>query len=418
MLKENKRLSHTVDINTSFPVSGKFVFFMKTKLVLLLIILLPIQNSAQTINQGLPKYTKPFSFEFSYQNGYVFPTNDFVRGNNAENDLINAFQTFSLRFTKQTAGKKLWEQIYSYPEYGLGVYLANFHNPEEIGLPIAIYGYFTAPFHRWKKFTLNYEFGFGIAFNWKNYSPSNTYNNAIGAKYTVYVDLGLKAEYQVSKRFSLGLGFSLSHFSNGRLKAPNFGLNTIAPKLSIKYNLYKSKIQFAKQNLPVFNKKNELYLSVFFGLKNIIYDSLNIAASEKYEGESYYVFGLSTVFNRQISFKSKIGFGIDLSYDGSVNAQIAVDNGQLQITSGPFIDKLQISVFPSYELVVNKVSVVIQPSFYIYRKRLKNQSPVFYQRIGLKYNFYKNFYVGLNIRAYQFHVSDFIEWNIGYRIAK
>lgn len=397
---------------------GKFVVFVKTKIVILLTILLPFQNSAQTNYQDLPKNAKPFSLEFSYQNGYVFPTNDFVSGNNAENEKINAFQTFSTKFTKQTVGIKLWEQVYNYPEYGLGLYLVDFHNPEEIGLPIAIYCYFTAPFHRWEKFTLNYEAGFGVAFNWKNYSPSNTYNNAIGAKYTVYVDLGIKVEYQLPKRFSLGLGFSLTHFSNGRLKEPNYGLNTIAPKISLKYRLYKSKLQFIKQNIPAFKKKNELYLSAFFGLKNIIYDSLNIAASEKYEGESYYVFGLSTLFNRQVSYKSKIGFGIDFSYDGSVNAQIAVDNGQLQISGRAFIDKLQVSIFPSYELVINKVSVIIQPSFYIYRKKLKNQSPVFYQRVGLKYNFYKNFYVGLNLRAYQFHISDFIEWNIGYRISK
>jgi len=420
MLKENKPFFfHSgVFINASFLKTGKLVTFMINKLFLLLIILLSIKISAQTTNKDLPKYSKLFELEFSYQNGYIFPTNNFVRGNNAENEKINAFQTFSLKLIKQTIGKKIWEQLFNYPEYGLGIYLADFHNPEEIGLPIAFYGYFTAPFQRWEKFTLNYEAGFGVAFNWNNYSPSNAYNNAIGAKYTVYINLGMKVEYQLLKRFSIGLGVSLTHFSNGRLKAPNYGLNTIAPKISVIYKLYKPKLQFIKQNVPAFNKKNELYLSAFFGLKNIIYDSLNIAVSEKYEGESYYVFGLSTLFNRQVSYKSKIGLGIDFSYDGSVNAQIAVDNGQLQINGGAFSDKLQVSIFPSYELVINKVSIIIQPSFYIYRKKLKNQSPVFYQRVGLKYNFYKNFYVGLNLRAYQFHISDFIEWNIGYRISK
>ncbi len=46
-----------------------------------------------------------YSIENSYQNGYIFPTNDFIRGNNFEKDTIDAFQMFSLKFSKQTVGK-------------------------------------------------------------------------------------------------------------------------------------------------------------------------------------------------------------------------------------------------------------------------------------------------------------------------
>ena len=48
--------------------------------------------------------------------------------------------------------------------------------------------------------------------------------------------------------------------------------------------------------------------------------------------------------------------------------------------------------------------------FYLYRKEMKNQSPVFYQRIGIKYYFYTNFLVRLNLKVYKFRISDFIEW--------
>lgn len=352
----------------------------------------------------------------SYQNGYVFPTNDFVKGNNAANVTISNFQTFSLKFTKQTLGKKLWEQLYHYPEYGIGIYLADFYNFDEIGFPIAFYGYYTSPIQRGKKITLNYELGLGFAFNWEKYSPSNTYNNAIGAKYTSYIDLGLKTEYKLSEKIVLNFSFSLTHFSNGRLKSPNLGLNTISPKFGLKYNLNKCPPLFIKQIIPKHTKRNELFLSVFTGSKNIIFDTLNVTLSDKYEGETFSIYGISAVFNQQISYKSKIGLGCDLSYDGSINTQTAMDDGELEVNDGPFFDNLHISVFPSYELLVNKVSIVIQPGFYIYRKKIKNQSPDFYQRIGLKYNIYKKFYIGLNLRAYNFYFSDFIEWKIGYVI--
>jgi len=380
----------------------------------ILSILLFIFKSAEAKYVEKDSTAKIYSIQLSYQNGYVFPTNDFVRGINAENDTISAFQTFSAIFIKQTLGNKLWEQLYCYPEYGLGVYVADFYNPEEIGNPIALYGYFKAPFYRWKKVTLNYELGLGVAFNWKSYSPANPYNIAIGAPLTVYFDLGATVQYKLTNRLFTNVGFSLTHFSNGKLKSPNYGLNTIAPKVSLKYRLSATPVSFLKKDVPPFRPKNEFYLSAYTGIKNILYDSLNVDASEKYEGESYYIFGISLVFNRQICYKSKIGLGLSASYNGSLDAQVAVDNGELKVTPGPFADHLQVSIYPSYELVINKFSVVIQPSVYLYRKKLKNQTPLFYQRVGLKYNMLHNFHVGVNLRAYKFYVSDFIEWNIGY----
>jgi hypothetical protein len=45
-----------------------------------------------------------------------------------------------------------------------------------------------------------------------------------------------------------------------------------------------------------------------------------------------------------------------------------------------------------------------------------NQSPVFHQRLGLKYYFTDDLFIGITLVAYKFHVSEFIEWNLGYRL--
>ena len=99
-----------------------------------------------------------------------------------------------------------------------------------------------------------------------------------------------------------------------------------------------------------------------------------------------------------------------------VKAQVAVDYNELDPGDSPLSDKIQISIYPSYELVIDKLSVIIQPAFYIYRKNFKDQSPVFHQRIGIKYHLSDNIFAGITLRDYSFHVSDFIEWTIGYRI--
>ena len=87
------------------------------KFLFVLLCISPLISLAQSEDSTLIKKTKNYSISGLYQNGYVFPTNDFVRGGNAEKELINAFQTFSIRFSQQSYGKNLWEQIYNYPHW-------------------------------------------------------------------------------------------------------------------------------------------------------------------------------------------------------------------------------------------------------------------------------------------------------------
>tara|TARA_R110001583_G_scaffold18633_1_gene73907 strand:+ start:5490 stop:6659 length:1170 start_codon:yes stop_codon:yes gene_type:complete len=377
----------------------------------LLLITIPFITYSQSDSKS-----KNLSIQAGYQNGYVFATNDFIKGANAEKDTINAFQAFTIKFAKQTTGENQWEQLYKYPNYGFGIYAADFYNPEEIGTPLAIYGFFNAPFKRWDKLTFNYEIGFGTTFNWKSFNPvSNKYNISIGAGQSFFIDAGLNLQYNLTKKIAIETGFSLTHFSNGALKKPNKGINTIGPKISLKYN-FEERPNFIKRDIPKYEKENEWLISFFGGIKNVIFEDATIDIVEKYEGLNFPVFGISSVFNKQVSYKSKIGIGMSFSYNGALDAQVAIENNELDALDSPFTDKLQLSIFPSYELIVNKVSLILQPAFYLYRKNLKTNTPVFHQRIGLKYHFSKDFFAGITLRDYDFQTSDFIEWNIGYRI--
>ena len=92
-------------------------------------------------------------------------------------------------------------------------------------------------------------------------------------------------------------------------------------------------------------------------------------------------------------------------------------------------NKLSVGAYGSFELVINKLSMIIQPGWYLYREdwevpeepsegisipRRKPGDP--YQRIGLKYHIFNNVFVGINVRAYNFYVADYIGWNIGYKV--
>ena len=396
----------------------RFIVKLRKFYIVIVFLAIPTTIFAQSDTIGLPvvNYNRNIALQVFYQIGYVFATNPFIKGVNAEAEKIRAFQAFSLKLSLQTTGKNSWEQLYKYPQYGVGLYIADFYNPEEIGVPIAVYGFFNTPFKRWDKLIFNYEIVFGATFHWKAYNPlTNQYNVAIGAGESFLIDAGLNLQYLITKRIELTTGFSMTHFSNGALRKPNFGINTIAPKVSLKYNFYDKSV-FIKHDVPKYIPENEWLISAYGGIKNVIFDSVKLPVLEKYEWLFFPVFGISCTFNRQVSYKSKIGFGATLSYNGAVNAQAAVENNELDPVDGKFFNKILLSIYPSYELVINKASVILQPAFYIYRKKLINQSPIFHQRIGLKYHITDHIFIGITLVDYQFHVSDFIEWNIGYRI--
>ncbi len=119
-----------------------------------------------------------------------------------------------------------------------------------------------------------------------------------------------------------------------------------------------------------------------------------------------------------MNYKSAIGAGFTLEYNSAIDAQISVNQNEIEISPTKFQEKLQLSLYPSYQITAGHFTAIFQPSFYIYRKKLEGQTAFFYQRLGIRYTMKNKYFVGFNLRAYDYHISDFIEWNIGYKLFK
>jgi len=397
----------------------KFNVLFLNKVSFFLIILLSINLIANAQKSDTLRTSKNYVISGYAQYGKILPTNAFLRQTFLNENAVEEFAAFSLQFMKQTTGEQNWEQAYGFPRYGLGVYTASFFNKNGLGNPIAVYGVFKAPFVRWNKLSLNYEAGFGYTFNWESFSPiENNYNPSLGAEQSFFIDLGISLEYQISRHFDLSLGYDFTHFSNGALKSPNSGLNIFSPKLSLNYRLNPFNPEQLKKNIPPYIKNTTIDFSVFGGTKNVIYMTNNaVDTITKYLGVYYPVYGLSAVINRQLDYKSKVGIGVGLSYDGSNNSKVIVTNGQLEPQDGFQVNRLALSVFASYELVIDRLSLVVQPGFYILRSQTANLKPIAYQRLGLQYQISKTIFAGISLHAYDYHISDYLEWTLGYRLS-
>ena len=274
------------------------------------------------------KIRKDLIFAGNAQYGKVLATNPFLKQVNAFDDKIIEYAALSFQVLKQTTGDKLWERNYGLPTYGLGAYSANFFDNKGFGTPVAVYGVFKAPFKRWNSISLNYEAALGFTFNWKAFNPSeNNYNTSLGATESVFIDLGANLNYELSPHFYLGFGASFTHFSNGALKSPNLGLNTFSPKIILEYRINRFNPEVLKQPIPAFIKNTSVDFSIFGGVKNVIYKVNNVDTITKYKGVYYPVYGFKSVVNRQVNYKSKLGVGMCLSYDGSYNSMVFVTNG-------------------------------------------------------------------------------------------
>ena len=395
-----------------------------------------IVNASDSTKVKKIRYHK--SLRFFYQAGKVFQTNKFLEGENAMGKAVDNYHAFSLQYGIETDGRKMWQQLYGYPTWGFGFYSVTFFNDAELGAPIAIYSFINAPLiKRFKRWSINYEVGFGLAFKWKPYDQvNNHFQYAIGSRKTVFVDAGLNVNVELGRYLDLTAGLTFTHFSNGALRVPNFGINMFAPRAGIKY-LFNSRPDFIKKDIPDYKKEWEFIALAAGSLKQYAYQVVGSTGDTSYIAETYKIFTFSTGINRQISHKVKFGVGADISFDESYNSYIKYkDTQEITKVNAGNGNKLAVGFYGSFELVVNRLSLIVQPGWYAYRADwaipeslrkptaenpegvaipLRKPGPS-YQRIGLKYHITENLFAGINVRAYDFSIADYIEWNLGYRV--
>ena len=385
-------------------------------------------HAADSTKVKKDRYRK--SLRLFYQAGSVLQTNDFVKGQNAAGKPIDYFQSFSLQYGIETDGREIWQQIYGNPSWGFGLYAVNFFNKEELGTPTAAYGFINAPFVRFKRWSINYEVGFGLTWDWKPYDQNlNPYQYAVGSSKTVFIDVGSNVEFMLGKHFNLTAGVTFTHFSNGATTVPNYGINLFAPRIGVKY-IFKERPEFKTFEIPKYKSEWEFVALAAVAMKQLAFDTTYTDTIVGNHAETYGIFTFSAGVNRQISRKVKFGLGMDVGYDGSYNSYINYENGVITRMNAGNGTKLNIGLYGTFELVIHKLSLVVQPGWYLYREEWqvpekqegspaippRRKSGGSYQRLGLKYHVFENVFLGINIRAYDFGIADYIEWNIGYRI--
>ncbi len=352
-----------------------------------------------------------------YQHGAVLATNDFFTGENKTGEDIDRFHATSLEWGWQTDGSRLYHHIYNYPSFGIGLYGADFYNDDEIGQPTALYGWFTWPIKRYSgPWRLEANLGFGLTSNWQGYDyDTNPHNVAIAAGRTVYIDAGMQIAWEMAPAWDLAFNVSFTHFSNGGTRAPNSGINTLAPALYLGWKPNNPRPKAARTAIPEYKDNSEQLVSAAYGYRDVGYQVPTSENPDQILNSGYNIVTLGWQYLRQVSYMSKWTGGVNLNYDESNTAYQDPETFLPAHHSTDLIDRLTVAVFGGYEHVVHNTSLQVHLGWTILRTEYEDQLTPFFQRLGLKQHIGEHVLAGVNVRFHQFSRADNLELFAGWR---
>lgn len=322
----------------------------------------------------------------------------------------HAVYAVDVRYGLRGYGRKLWHQVHHYPTFGVG-FGKYFFSPSSniLGSPFSTYAFFNEPFFVGRRSKLAYDLSLGVSYGWKAYdSLVNPGQKALGSSVNVLIGLALQYEVKVSDRVELMVGPTISHFSNGRMRTPNRGLNLYGVTASLRYDLAKGRKsegrpfpEEIRHVLPAFARMYEFYVVGGLGIVTTFND-ININRDR-----FYWTTAVSADVARHYSYTGKYGVGIDWFYDGSVRQEYAGDV--------PFNRLQWWGVHFSHEYMIHRWTLVAQPGLYV---RAAADKGAWFGRVAVRYDLSQRVFLRGGVRIYKSFRSDSIEGSIGYSLYK
>ncbi len=373
-------------------------------------------NSATDFYRPSDGYIHRFSLEV--RPGCIFPTNDFLKGDNRDWRPIRKTISSHLKYSFQPQPDTYPDRIYGRAYQGAGLAYYSFNNHQELGSPIAFYLFQGARIVNFTpRLSLNYEWNFGMSAGWEPYDYNyNSYNKIIGSKLNAYINLNFYLNWILSNQFDLTTGFDLTHFSNGNTKFPNAGLNTTAFKVGIAYNFNRKSDFFIKPAyrlaIPYF-PRHISYDLVLFGSwrrKGVVFGDEQVASPN-----AYTVFGFNFAPMYNLGYKLRVGISLDGFYDGSANVYTEdyIIGTEQQFFKPPLNKQLALGLSGRGEYVMPYFTVGIGLGANVLHGGGDLKS--FYQILALKIELTRNSFLHVGYSLSNFHDPNFLMLGIGFR---
>lgn len=351
-------------------------------------------------------------FSFSQEKTHTWHVDvNYFKGNIAlhNNDILHLInghpEGFILAWNKKTYGFKEWEQRFNCPDYGVSLVYQNLKN-DVLGNNFSLYAHYNFYFLRR---SLMFRIGQGLAYNRNPYDKEDNFKNvAFGSNFlsSTYVMLNYKKE-RVFDKFGLQTGFSLIHYSNANVKAPNASVNSVTFNLGITYNLEDEEPEY-QHTLDENDRNFTQPLKYNVAFRTGINES-DVVGSGQFP---FYIF--SAYADKRINRKSAFQLGTDVFLSNFLKELIyyrSVAFPEENISGNE--DYKRVGVFAGHELFVNKISIETQLGYYVYYPYDFEGRTYF--RVGLKRYFNKKWFGALTLKSHGAK-AEAVEFGFGIRL--
>lgn len=338
------------------------------------------------------------ALEVSFLRGNVLPhTSDLYHlQGHADGVLLN--------FIKQTHGADEWHSAFNFPDYGVYLEYQNYNN-DFLGKVYAagvLYNFY------FLNRNLELKLSQGIGYATHPYDKvTNSKNKAFGSTLMANTNIGLfyKKEHLIDN-FGFQAGFLFTHFSNGRTKSPNSGINSFLVNVGVNYDFSKNKNRIIDTTVV---KKNYVEPIKYNFVVRSGYNESPIIGSGQHV--FYHIgFFVDKRFNR----KSVVQMGTELFLTNYFKDYIKFKaNAYPELNINPNTDYKRVGVFIGYEMFVNKISLEAQLGYYVYEP-FKNDISI-YDRVGFKYHITPKIFTSFSVKTHMF-LAEALEFGVGVRL--
>ncbi|HEX8268367.1 MAG TPA: acyloxyacyl hydrolase [Flavobacterium sp.] len=358
-----------------------------------LLLLLTISSFGQSAGET-------FTVDADFFHGNIYRHSSFI------NHLITGHpEGFLLSVNKRTYGSKEWQQAYNYPDYGMSLQYQDFKN-RYLGENYALGLHYN--FYFFKR-QLMFRISQGIAMTTNPFDKETNFkNNAFGSRLmsaNLFM-LNYKKE-NIIGNIGVQAGLMFTHFSNGRIKSPNSGINTYAANIGLNYNISEPGAYLKNDTLAMIDYKEPIRYNI--ALRTGISESQYTDSGQK----PFYHIGLYA--DKRIGRKSALQAGTDVFISQYLKEFIRYTS--FAFPDKPYLDPetdyKRVSLFVGHELFVNKLSIETQVGYYVY-KPFRYESDV-YQRVGAKYYLTEKLFTGVSLKAHGGR-AEALEFTIGARL--
>ena len=255
-----------------------------------------------------------------------------------------------------------------------------------------------------------FRIGQGLGYTTKPYDKEVNYRNiAFGTKMlsSTMLMLNYKKE-RIIDNIGLQAGFSLIHYSNANIKAPNASINSITLNLGVTYNLDEEEPEY-RTNIT--DNEIEKFTQPFkynFVFRGGVNES-DVVGSGQFP---FYIF--SAYIDKRINVKSALQLGTDVFFSNFLKELIyykSVSFPEENVSGNE--DYKRIGIFVGHELFIDKTSLITQLGYYVYYPFDFEGKTYF--RAGLKRYINDNWFGAVTLKSHGAK-AEAVEFGIGVRL--